>query len=45
MKTKNVHLSNNTNFAFDEGASWIHGSCNKHPITKLSKIIPNVKMC
>lgn len=31
-------------FAFDLGASWIHGSCPEHPITQLSQEVPGVKM-
>ena len=40
MKTTSLNLFNGSNFPFDEGASWIHGSNNKdHPITKLAKKI------
>lgn len=32
------------NFAFDLGASWIHGSCPKNPVTKLSKDVKKLTM-
>lgn len=42
LATQNVNVGG-SNFAFDLGASWIHGSCEAHPITKLSREVPNVK--
>lgn len=36
MRTKNISLSNGGSLKFDEGASWIHGNSDDHPITKLA---------
>jgi hypothetical protein len=36
LKTKPVQLSNGSVFQYEEGANWIHGSCEENPITKLS---------
>lgn len=38
-RTVGVPLANQTTFAFDEGASWIHGCCKKHPIQQLATIV------
>jgi hypothetical protein len=42
MKTTEIKLGNGSSMKFDEGASWIHGSGNSNPITKLSKQVPNL---
>ena len=39
LKSVPFELSNKKTFMFEEGANWIHGSSNKHPITILSKEI------
>jgi phytoene dehydrogenase-like protein len=38
-KTVGVPLANQTTFAFDQGASWIHGCCKEHPIQQLAAIV------
>ena len=44
LKSVNVNLSNGENFQFDYGASWIHGSYKKHPITILAKSVNGLVM-
>ena len=36
-KANIIKLNDKSQFAFDLGASWIHQSCQKHPITNLAK--------
>lgn len=42
LATQNVNVGG-SNFAFDLGASWIHGSCAAHPITQMSKEVQGLK--
>lgn len=35
MKSRNITLKSGGSSTFDEGANWIHGSSEDHPITKL----------
>lgn len=39
MKSTPIQLLSGGSVQFDEGASWIHGSCKVHPITKLAKSV------
>lgn len=39
LKSVNIPLANQTTFAFDEGASWIHGACKEHPIQHLADMV------
>lgn len=36
MRSRNLTLSSGGSLKFDEGASWIHGNSNEHPITELA---------
>ena len=44
LKTTPVNLQSGPTVQFDEGASWIHGSSNDHPITKLAKNVKGLVM-
>lgn len=37
MKSRNITLATGEIVKFDEGANWIHGNSNEHPITNLAK--------
>lgn len=44
LKTTPVNLQGGGTLQFDEGASWIHGSCEENPITELSKNVEGLVM-
>lgn len=36
LYSKDINLQGGGSLKFDEGASWIHGNSNEHPITQLA---------